>query len=90
MCYYALSWGMVDLSDTQVPELKGDLTGKILKEMRRQELSQADVGKLVGMDRPNVNKTLRGTERGISLDQLVRIANGIGLKIKLVVKKIKK
>ncbi len=79
---------MVDLSNTQVPDLKEDLTDAILKEMKRQGLSQGDVGRIVGMDRRNVNKTLRGTEKAISLNQLVRIANGIGLKIKLVVKKL--
>ena len=81
---------MVDLNDTQVPELKEKLIEEILKEMKGQGLSQNDVGKLVGMDRRNVNKTLRGTEKGIALNQLVRIANGIGLRVDLIVKKIRK
>lgn len=81
---------VVDLNDTQVPELKEKLIEEILKEMKGQGLSQNDVGKLVGMDRRNVNKTLRGTEKGIALNQLVRIANGIGLRVDLIVKKIRK
>lgn len=77
---------MTDLSETQVPELKEKLTQAILKEMEKQNLSQGEVGRIIGMDRKNVNKTLRGTERAISLNQLVRIANGIGLNIKMIIK----
>jgi predicted XRE-type DNA-binding protein len=78
---------MTDLSETQVPEIKEKLTQAIIKEMEKQGLSQAEVGRLIGMDRKNVNKTLRGTEKAISINQLVRIANGIGLNIKLVIKR---
>lgn len=81
---------MVDLSETQVPELKDKLTKAILQEMEKQGLSQGEVGRIVGMDRRNVNKTLRGTEKGIALNQLVRIANGIGLRVDLIVKKQRK
>ncbi len=80
---------MTDLRETQVPEIKEKLTQAILKEMETQGLSQAEVGRLIGMDRKNVNKTLRGTERAISINQLVRIANGIGLDINLVIKRQK-
>jgi predicted XRE-type DNA-binding protein len=69
--------------ETQVPALKEKLTLAILKEMEKRGLSQGEVARMIGLDRRNVNKTLRGTERGISIDQLVRIANGIGLKIDL-------
>ena len=81
---------MTDLSETQVPELKDKLTKAILQEMGKQGLSQGEVGRIVGMDRRNVNKTLRGTEKGIALNQLVRIANGIGLRVDLIVKKQRK
>ena len=80
---------MTDLSETQVPEIKEKLTQAILKEMEKQSLSQGEVGRLIGMDRKNVNKTLRGTEKAISINQLVRIANGIGLDINLVIKRQK-
>ena len=80
---------MVDWEDTDVPELKEKLVNKILAEMDKQELSQGDVGRLIGMDRKNVNKTLRGTERGVSLNQLIRIANGIGLKVEMIIKRSK-
>ena len=80
---------MADWETTDVPELKEKLVDKILAEMEKQELSQGDVGRLIGMDRKNVNKTLRGTERGVSLNQLIRIANGIGLKVEMIIKRSK-
>jgi len=80
---------VVDWEETEVPKLKEQLTTKILAEMEKQGLSQGEVGRLIGMDRKNVNKTLRGTERGVSINQLVRIANGIGLKIDMIIKRKK-
>lgn len=80
---------MGDFPDTQVPNLKEKLTKAILKEMEKRELSQGEVARMVGLDRRNVNKILRGTERGISIDQLVRIANGIGLNVDVIVKRAK-
>lgn len=74
------------MSDTQVPQLKEKLTLAILKDMEKKGLSQGEVARMIGLDRRNVNKILRGTERGVSIDQLVRIANGIGLNIELIIK----
>jgi predicted XRE-type DNA-binding protein len=80
---------MGDLPDTQVPHLKEKLTLAILKEMEKKELSQGEVARMIGLDRRNVNKILRGTERGVSIDQLVRIANGIGLDVDVIIKRSK-
>lgn len=77
---------MVDWDETQVPELKGRLIEAIEKKMEKEGLSQGEVGRIIGMDRKNVNKTLRGTERGVSINQLIRIANGIGLNIEMIIK----
>ena len=57
--------------------------------MDRKELSQGEVARMIGLDRRNVNKILRGTERGVSIDQLVRIANGIGLDVDVIIKRSK-
>lgn len=80
---------MGDFPETQVPELKEKLTQAILKEMEKLNLSQGEVARMIGLDRRNVNKILRGTERGISIDQLIRIANGIGLNVDLIIKRKK-
>jgi len=80
---------MGDFPDTQVPVIKEKLTNAILKEMEKRGLSQGEVARMIGLDRRNVNKILRGTERGISIDQLVRIANGIGLDVDFIIKRSK-
>lgn len=77
---------MVNWDETDVPQVKEKLINRILNEMDKQNLSQGEVGRMIGMDRKNVNKTLRGTERGVSINQLIRIANGIGLKVDLIIK----
>jgi predicted XRE-type DNA-binding protein len=77
---------VVDWDETQVPELKEQLVMAIEKKMEKEGLSQGEVGRIIGMDRKNVNKTLRGTERGVSINQLIRIANGIGLNIEMIIK----
>lgn len=70
-------------------DIKDKLTTAILKEMEKKELSQGEVARMIGLDRRNVNKILRGTERGVSIDQLVRIANGIGLDVDVIIKRSK-
>ncbi len=72
-----------------VTQLKEKLIFAIEREMDRKELSQGEVARMIGLDRRNVNKILRGTERGVSIDQLVRIANGIGLDVDVIIKRSK-
>lgn len=69
--------------------IKNKLLSSIEKEMERRDLSQGEVARMIGLDRRNVNKILRGTERGVSIDQLVRIANGIGLDVDVIIKRSK-
>ena len=72
-----------------VNKIKTKLTEIILHEMKTKEISQGEVARIIGMDRRNVNKTLRGTERGVSIEQLIRIANGIGLDVDVIIKRRK-
>jgi predicted XRE-type DNA-binding protein len=69
--------------------IKEKILNAISKEMEKKELSQGEVARMIGLDRRNVNKILRGTERGVSIDQLVRIANGIGLDVDVIIKRSK-
>lgn len=77
---------MKDLGWTDVPDIQDKLIELIEKELERKQMSQADLGKIVGMTRVNVNKSLRKTQRGMTIDQLVRLANGVGLDVDIVVK----
>lgn len=70
-------------------KIKNKLLSTIEIEMEKKSLSQGEVARMIGLDRRNVNKILRGTERGVSIDQLVRIANGIGLDVDVIIKRSK-
>ena len=72
---------------SQAPTLREKLRKAIRVQMDKSNISQADLGRTVGMDRRNVNKTLCGTEKRVSMDQLIRLANGAGLKIDLKISK---
>ena len=66
--------------------IKEKLTSKILEVMEKKKLSQTKVADLVGLDIRNLNKILRGTERGISIEQLIRVANSISLKVDITIR----
>lgn len=80
---------MTILIENKSGEIKTKILASIEKEMERKNLSQGEVARMIGLDRRNVNKILRGTERGVSIDQLVRIANGIGLDVDVIIKRSK-
>ena len=67
--------------------IKEKLTSKILEVMEKKKLSQVKVADLVGLDVRNLNKVLRGTERGISIEQLIRVANSISLEVDITIRK---
>lgn len=77
------------IGNSQVLELKIRLIKSIESEMTRRSLSQGEVARMIGMDRRNVNKVLLDDEGVTSLNQLVKIANGIGLNVELIVKRKK-
>jgi predicted XRE-type DNA-binding protein len=79
---------MTEINETQVPELKEKLIKEIEKEITKKGLSQAQVGELAGMSRVNINKLLRGTEKSVALNQLVKVANSLGIEIDLVFKRV--
>lgn len=73
----------------QVDVLKEEILNEIKKEIESRSLSQSQVGKLAGMSRVNVNKLLRGTEKSVTLNQLVKVANSLGIEIELIFKRVK-
>lgn len=77
------------MKQNQVEELKEKILNAIDKEIKAKGLSQSQVGELAGMSRVNVNKLLRGTERAVALNQLVKVANALGIQIDLKFKKVK-
>lgn len=80
---------MTDIGETQIPELKEKIIEEIEKEIANRNLSQSQVGELAGMSRMNVNKLLRGTEKSVALNQLVKVANSLDIEIDLIFKRSK-
>lgn len=79
----------MDLTHTEVPALKNELIDHIVQEMERTEISQGEVGRRIDLQRENVNKILR-KRKVASLDQLIRMANSIGLSVALKISRIKR
>lgn len=77
------------METTQINELKEKIIIEINKEIEKKGLSQSQVGELAGMSRVNVNKLLRGTEKSVALNQLVKVANSLGIEIELIFKRVK-
>ena len=80
---------MKSIGNSQVLELKIKIIKSIENEMTRRSLSQGEVARMIGMDRRNVNKVLLDDEGVTSLNQLVKIANGIGLNVEMILKRKK-
>ena len=77
------------METTQINELKEKIIIEINNEIEKKGLSQSQVGELAGMSRVNVNKLLRGTEKSVALNQLVKVANSLGIEIELIFKRVK-
>ncbi len=67
--------------------LKAKLVAAIRREIDRQKLSHAKVGKLAGIARTNVTGIISGSVTSVTLDRLVRIADALGLTMDLEIKK---
>ena len=78
---------MAEIDKTQIPELKDKIINEIKKEITKKGLSQSQVGELANMSRVNVNKLLRGTAKSVALNQLVKVANSLDIKIDLIFKR---
>ena len=76
------------MNNNQVQELKKQIIKEINIEIDQRNFSQSQVGELAGMSRVNVNKLLRGTEKSVALNQLVKVANSLGIEIDLVFKRV--
>ena len=70
-----------------IGRLKHIITDAIGKEVGKRKLSQSAFGRICGMDRIMVNKILRGTERCVSFQKLIFMANSLNLQVNIKVNK---
>jgi predicted XRE-type DNA-binding protein len=77
-------------ADLKIPQpeqyqAKAELAAKILKIVQQRELTQAETGKLLGINQPKVSALLNGRLDGFSSDRLFRFLNALGCDVRITV-----
>lgn len=68
------------------PELalaKARLVQRIRHLIDERKLTQAEAGKILGIDQPKVSELVRGKVSGYSLDRLLRFLNALGQRVEI-------
>ena len=68
-------------------EMKANLTGAIIKEIKRQELTHEHVSELAGVARSTITGIVNGSLQSVSIDRLLRILSSLGMSVEVKVKK---
>ena len=77
------------LKITKQDVLKEQILKAIKSEMKIREISQSQLGKLIGgVARHHVNAILNG--QGVGLQRILDMANALGLRVEVTIKKGKK
>lgn len=76
------------MNSSNVDNIKAELMARIEKEMEASGISQGEIARRTGMQRTNVNHIMR-RKNIVSIEMLVRIAEAIGLKVEIKIKKLK-
>jgi len=66
-------------------KLKALLAAQVVKFIREGGLSQQEVAAQVGLKQPDISDILRGRLRGISVERLLAVINGLGHNIEVKV-----
>lgn len=69
-------------------QIKAALVEKIKEEMERASISQGEIARRTGLLRTNVN-LLMNKKNPASIEMLVRIAEAVGLKVEMKIRRIK-
>ncbi|HEX3655698.1 MAG TPA: helix-turn-helix transcriptional regulator [Pirellulales bacterium] len=64
---------------------KSELAVRIFKIIKHRRLTQADAGKLLGINQPKVSALLNGRLDGFSTDRLFRFLNAFGCDVQITV-----
>ena len=79
----------MDLEEfTRTAKLKEELLVALEKEMAIKNISQGEVARRIGALRRNINQIM-GRKKNVTLDFLVKMAESIGLNVKMRIKKLK-
>jgi predicted XRE-type DNA-binding protein len=72
--------------DPETHALKAALVHRISMLIKRENLTQADAAKRMGISQPDVSKMLKGQFRPFSLERLMRFLNALGQDVEIAVK----
>ena len=65
---------------------KAQLAAHIRDAIRRRRLTQAEAGRLVGLDQPKISALMNGRLTGFSSDRLLRCLTALGRDVEIVVR----
>lgn len=71
------------LPDAEEQQMKAQLVMQIARLMKARELTQSELGAIVGLDQPKVSKLLRGHFREFSVARLFSILNRLGYNVEV-------
>ncbi len=87
---HVLSSGNVfaDLKLPQADDLlaKAELAAKIITEIQRRRMTQAQAGAILGIDQPKISALKQGKLSGFSIERLMRFLLLLGRDIEIAVK----
>jgi len=68
-------------------ELKANLTGALIREIKRQDLTHEEVAEWAGVARSTVTGIVNGSLQSVSIDRLLRIVSALGMSVEMKIKK---
>ena len=76
-----------DSAEAEVLKVKAQLKMELEKELSRRKLNQTAAAKLAGVDRPMLNKVMRGKLTGVTIDKMVQMHSRLGKSVEVKVKR---
>jgi predicted XRE-type DNA-binding protein len=71
--------------DAEEMSVKSQLTHIIQKEIEQRNITQAEAGKIIGIDQSDVSRLLKGRLRMFSIERLFQFLNRLGYTVELKV-----
>jgi len=71
-------------------QLKAHLTLQIYRLIKNRRLTQAEAGKILGIQQPHVSGLMRGQSRAFSVERLMDFLTALGQDIEIIVRPIRK
>jgi predicted XRE-type DNA-binding protein len=69
--------------DAEEKSVKSQLTYVIQKEIEKRNITQAEAGKIMGIDQSDVSRLLKGRLRMFSIERLFQFLNRLGYNVEL-------